>query len=237
MSYIATFRDTISQVIKDARLLYSDLYVPNKYIYLKLIEIAKDVIKKDSDNRRVFDQRHIFSTIKLFKLEGNTDNLYGVSNFISVKEYRISSEKLPEAYTTYTGLAIIVNTIEPSNKQFVEIKIEQYENILKREFRDRNVVYWWFQDGYLVFPEVSFRAVRIDGLFINIRDVQKLNGELTKCEKFLDQAFSIPEYLEKTIREMCTQDIIKYYLQIKPDAVPDQNENNKDRVLAVQQGG
>lgn len=222
-----TYRQGISEIVKDSRLLYLDSYVPNSYIYQKMVSKARKFIKQDSDTRRIFAQTHIFRTIHHFPLEADVSNVYGFDNFISQDFYMRSVHPLPDCFTTYTGLAIQVNTIQPSNKQFVEITPTKYNSIIAREFRDPNEIYFWFDSEHLVFPEVHYRAVRIDGLFVNPLIIKKLNGTALKCEKMLDQDFLCPDYLWDDIRNAVVVDILKEYSAVKPDEVPDMNENNR----------
>jgi hypothetical protein len=222
-----TYRECISEVIKDSRLLYMDSYVPNSYIYHKIISKARSLIKRDSDTRRIFSQTHSFITINLFKLEANPSAAYGFDNFIHQNFYMRSVVPVPDCFTTYTGLALRVTTIQPSNKHFKEITASNYNNIMAREFHDPNEVYFWLEYEHLVFPEVHYRAVRLDGMFVNPLEVKKLNGTALPCERMLDQNFLAPDYLWDDIRNAVVIDILKEYVTAKPDEVPDMNENNK----------
>lgn len=226
---MATFREYIAETIKDARLLYVDQYVPNAYIYHKLISKARSLIKRDSDNRRLFSQTHTFHTINRFLLDPDETNFFGVGNYTHDRFFMKSRVSLPEAFTTYTGLAVTINTIQPSDKQFVEISYDKYREIQVREYRDRTTVYYWWQNKHLVLPDVHYRAVRIDGLFINPLEIKQLNGTVTNCERFLDQDFCCPEYLLDDVRNTVVIDILKDYRNpsVPPDDMPDMNESNK----------
>jgi hypothetical protein len=224
---MATYREYISEIIKDARLLYVDQYVPNGYIYHKLISKARSIIKRDSDNRRLFSQSHIFHTINRFWLEPDETNFFGVGNYDHDRFFMKSKVPLPEAFTTYTGLAVIINTIQPSNKQFVEISFDRYREVMIREYRDRRMIYYWWQDRYLVLPDVHYRAVRIDGLFINPLEIKLINGTMSDCDRLLDQPFCCPEYLMDDVRNAVVIDVLKEYSAARPDDVPDMNESNK----------
>jgi hypothetical protein len=222
-----TYRQCIAEVIKDSRLLSLDTYVPNGYIHHKLISKARSLIKRDSDTRRLFSQTHLFYTVNAFRLEPNTSSAFGFDNFISQKFYMRSVAPLPDCFTTYTGLAVKITTIQPSDKHFKETTPADYNNILAREFHDPKEIYFWHEYEHLVFPEVHYRAVRIDGMFVNPLEIKRLNGTAQKCEKMLDQHFLCPDYLWDDIRNAVVIDILKEYVATKPDEVPDMNENNR----------
>src|SRR3954470_5175269 len=214
---MTTYREYIAEIIKDSRLLYVDQYVPNAYIYHKLLSKARSMIKRDSDNRRLFSQTHMFRTINKFELYADDTNFFGgVGNYFSDQFYMKSKQPLPDTFTTYTGVAVILNTIQPSNKQFVEITYDKYREVQAREYRDRRVVHYWWQNKHLILPDVHYRAVRIDGLFVNPLEIRQLNGEDTTGERILDQEFCCPEYLMDDIRNAVVIDILKEYVAVQP---------------------
>jgi hypothetical protein len=160
----------------------------------------------------------------------------GMGNFISDRVYTQSVYAVPDCFTTYTGYAMTVGTVQPSDKTFVEIRPEEYKITKSRKYQDKRVIYYWFDNRKLVFPDQDYKGIRLYGLFVNPIDVKKLNGTYNPVtDKYLDQLFCCPDYLLARVKMMAMDDM-KIYAQVEKDEVPDMNAaNTKAPTAAISQ--
>ena len=230
---VHTYRSFIAELIKDYRADGHDTYVPNKYIYHKLVNYARTAIRQDSDSRRLYAQNHLFQSIHSFPLCPMNLETAGMGNYITDRIYTRSVHPVPDCYTTYTGYAMTVSTVQPADKTFVEIRHEDYKAIRSRKYRDRRIIYYWFDNRRLIFPDEDYKAVRLYGLFVNPIDVKKINGTFDpQKDKYLDQLFCCPDYLLSRVK-LLTADDMKLYAAVEKDEVPDMNASNTKAPTAV----
>ncbi len=221
---LRTNRDAISEVRNDLKALNIDEYLPNKYIHHKLLSIADTLVKRDSDNRRLFNQRHLYKTIPCFELELASDAFCCEFNLdVSILK---SKEQLPKTLATIYKTGITVLPLLNINVTFVETTPVKYKQILRRPYSDPSIIYYWITDNYLFFPNTTIEAVKVEGLFTDIIAYNKLAKCNTKCYRLLDDEFICPDYLLSDVISLTTKLIFDTYR--KPvDDVPDMNSNNK----------
>lgn len=220
---LRTIREAISEVMNDLRVLNVDEYIPKKYIHHKLISFTQTLVKRDSDNRRLFQQRYLYKSIPCMELEE--------MSYTECCEYDLgvyilrTKDKIPKTLSTIYKSGITVLPILNNNILFKETTPTAYRDIKRRKYRSPNVIYFWISDDRLCFPETTIGAVRVEGMFIDTDTLNKLIDK-DKCIPILDSEFICPDYLFEDVKKMTTMDILQSYS--KPsDEVPDMNSNNK----------
>jgi hypothetical protein len=219
-----TNREAISEVINDLRLVNMDEYIPKKYVYYKLISYTDSLTKRDSDNRRIFNHRYLFKTIPCV-------NLVTVVNDCCEElpmdyMFKRTEVQLPQMLSTIYKSQISVRPVMGfGGYQFVETTPRQYSNIVRRPYKDPNIVYFWISDKYLYFPDTTLEAVTVEGPFTDILEyVKLLNSD--ECIRILDMPFTCPDYLYEDVKALCVKDI-GMGLQRPTDESLDLNSNSK----------
>ena len=196
----------ISRIKQDLNKLNLDQNFSNRYIYSKLITAASVLIKRETDNRKIFRQTHLFKQInvELTRNSGSTGLVKSVN-------------KVPKFFTSNSGNLLMVNSVDFSNS-IRQIAPENYNIIKQREFQDPNNNYYWIIDDYLYITNNFLRSVPVRGLFYD-----HVDGE---CQKILDTEFPCPDYLlEDTVN--LTLNSLYNREKVAPDENPDQNTLSK----------
>lgn len=218
---VRTVRAAISEVMNDPGLVNLDEVLPKKYVYNKLMGWADLITRRDSDNRRVFSHRYLFTFLE------DCTELIDVENDCCEElprtfKMKRTKRKIPNTLSTIMGSALSVYTVGIYHGlRFEEVTPKRYVQILRRAYRDSDVVYYWRGGDYLYFPDIDFDVVRIEGAFTE--PFEKENGE---CSMFLDTAFVCPDYLFEDVKAAAVREILTRY-QRQVDAVPDNNPNIK----------
>lgn len=92
---------------------------------------------------------------------------------------------------------------------------------------DKNLYYFW-DDGYLYFPNLHWRRVFIEAFFYDKIEDECNPKDEGPCDKFMDQIFRIPQDLLGRCVDAAQRELLQFYQQIPDDAQPDKNPNRKN---------
>lgn len=221
-----TNRQVISDVTDELKRNNIDQRVSRRFILSRLRDRVKKYIKQDIDPRRLFKITEIWRTVK--SLEMSATNLAEIEfNIPNCSCIMKSKKRLPDAFTSNYGTLINVFTIN-GGKQYNQTKLTDYIDIKGREYANKNIKYFWLEDGYLYIPDSEVEAVRVSGLFQKPEEVDKLNEEKgSECASPLDSFFVCPEHLIDLVKTETTVQLIKELSGVVEDQRPDGNENSK----------
>lgn len=223
-------REIISDVRNSVRAVAGDVWIPAKYIHMKLKGITALFIKREADDKRLFKYTELWATIECLKLE-ETDLVQCCSVSIpSCKKVMKSVDKLPELYSTRFGYLINVSSVD-YERDYIQTTPQQYKYTKSREFQDKSKRYFWIENGYLVIPDAMVERVRVRGMFTNKAEALALDCDSSAagggCVNLLDQDFVAPEHLLQDIKSATVNEILKTYKAVPPDEFTNLNENDK----------
>lgn len=213
-------RDIISQLRELLNNVNTDQRFTNQFLHHSILSVAKLIIKREADNRRLFNSIEAFQEINCLKLEATTPSACGF--FIpGCKKIMKSINKIPEAYQSSNGYVMMVYDVFKT-VQFYPTTPSAYSTKTKREFK-APINYYWIVDDYLYIPDSSVAVVSIIGLFVNTSLVDDLNG--SKSCKFMDSRAGIPDWLREDILRTTLQNIAGVTKRIPEDANTNLNPN------------
>lgn len=216
-------RQIISQVRNKLGGNRLDDRISNRTIISSLLNFAALLIRRDSENRKLFSNSTmiVLDCIEMEEIDSNS-NCLG----IVVPKCRIlkkSIEKLPEFFiSNFSQPLIQVSSIDEST-QFSPTTSYIYAQSLNREFVKRANKYFWIEDGYLVIPNEDVELLKVKGYFKNYTTPVESNGV---CKTILDGMWNIPDYLTADVVKLATEDLF-IERKIPKDENSDLNTNNK----------
>ena len=160
-----------------------------------------------------------------------------------------SKEKLPAIYSGKFGK--IINQVASINFGMVyqnAFTPSQWKSIQKREFKNPDIKYFFFLNGYLYIPilkasEESPEEIRISAAFRDRFEVFKFKQRLGTCEdckkenpcpKLLDFQIVMPDFLEDDIKGKVVIDLANVYLKVVPSEAENLNPNDKNSQRQIQ---
>lgn len=225
-----TIRSAISQIKIPHKLVNADSRVTNKFVF-SLLRAHRDLLIKQVDNKfQLLKLGYLFQSWKCVDLipiptieeccEVKTD----------CKIYR-TREKLPYVLVASWGPIIRkVSSLDGFTELF-PITIAEWNRKQEDAYTkyNKNFYYWW-SDGYLYFPNIEWKGIRIEALFEF--DIDKENSccdPYDPCKSFLDNTFRIPKELFAVCKDNVNKEMLGYYDRIQPDDNNiDKNNNKKD---------
>lgn len=225
-------RQAIHRVKRLFREINADSRLSDRTVYSLMLNHTKWLIYRESEKLKLIKTDAPFQKLKCVRVieAPLIDPCCGIKSKCTV--YR-TEERLPEIYEDGAGVIIrAVNTIDGS-KSLNQIKASEWERKQENPWLDKNKKnsFYFFHDGYLYFPNGSWKMVEVDALFKNditdlslCDDPSTCDDETKQCKRFLDTNFIIPEYLEAQLFEAVLKDLANTYKKLPEKS----NEINKN---------
>lgn len=214
-------RDDINQIKKSINSVNPDVRFSNKFIYDKLLDITKLLIRREVEMRKIYSSQ-LFIPIKCIELE--TVDVASCTN-ITIPKCNVLSRskyKIPKVFQSPNGSIIKVFSVEESF-EFHKTNISDYVLISKREFKGPQK-YYWIENDYLYIPGY-ISEVLVKGIFVDGSSVELLNNKNIKCSNFLNADSFIPDWLRKDAFDNVINNIASVTKRIPEDENTNSNSN------------
>lgn len=190
---ISRVRTKIKQVSADNRL------VTNKLVFSLLSKWREMFVQRQDARNRVLSVTYIFQTLpneELIEVDKVMSNCTSIKSNCTIKRLR---HKLPKLVNGY---------IEPIIRNVMSISGEEPLNRTTRsayiykanspDFKYNHTKYYWYEEGYLYFPNLNWDAVMIEGYFEE--DIEHLKcrdcpDKEVRCTSRLTDSFFFPASL------------------------------------------
>lgn len=228
-------REAIYKVKKLFKEVNADSRLSNKFAFSLIDNAVKWLISRESDKQKLIRNDKAFQKLKCVKVieAPLIDPCCGVRSLCTV--FR-TEDRLPELFEDGNGVIIRgVLTIDGQTSLF-QIKPSEWERKQNNPWldKDKKNKYFFYSDGYLYFPNGSWKMVEVDALFN--RDISDLNlcddkntcdDETVQCKRFLDKKFIFPEYLEAQMYDAVKKDLADIYKKLPEKSVHIDKDDNK----------
>lgn len=216
--------EIISEIINDLRALQVDDRISSRYVLSKLRDKAALYIKRENDLFRLFDQQEIWTTIDCIEMVPADIVQCCDIQIEKCKFFMRSKYKIPDIYSYRNGSVIREVMSMDGSKNFLPTTPIKYKAILDREFLDKRLKYFWFENGYLIIPDSQVQSIRLTGYFQDISKAKELgcNPRPIKCSNPLDEEFQCPSHLRAIVKQDTITDLFNFYGR----KVKDENAND-----------
>ena len=121
----------------------------------------------------------------------------------------MEQEKLPQLLEADAGPVIRAVTTLDYSQEAIQTYPTIYANMTKStSFKYNKNKYFWYLDGYLFIPNVTWEGVRVQAIFDE--DISELvcSEDAKDCIAEQDRDLSIPEHLFSEIEQMVINEIL-----------------------------
>lgn len=90
----------------------------------------------------------------------------------------------------------------------------------------KNELFYYVKNNYIYTPNVEWDYIAIEGIFENPEEVDILNAcddEVVDCTSAYEREFAIPNYLEKSLKDLINESLLRYYHRYKDDMHTNKN--------------
>lgn len=209
-----TNREIISDITNSLKGNRLDGKLSKRFILSKLNAFAALYIRRENDQLRLWNYPDLWLTIDCIEMEEVDNRSCNGISFNNCSFLMRSVEKIPELYSYKNGLLIKdVYSMDRSQK-FDLTTIRTYQNIQNREFKNKNLKYFWIENNHLYIPDSQIHLISLTGLFKNKSEAKKISScleEQDNCETILDSEFICPEHLLSTVKREVMQDLFNSF--------------------------
>lgn len=214
--------DTISRTRRLIKGVKIDSFLTNRFLYSMVLKFAKLYIKRLDDSNKLSRWNSLFEVlpgvelIEISKIEACVD-------IDTCCEFRRTKNRLPPMLEgTYGSKIRTISTID-GTFQIYETQSKTYNKMIKStSFKYNKNKYFWLNDGYAYFPNMSWELVDIDALWENSIEEYKCCSD-NCCTDRVNERSNIPDSLFVEIENGVRQELFAM-LQVPADNKSD-NQN------------
>lgn len=195
--------DITSRIRGSVNMVRQDSFLTDKQIYSVFIKYASMRIKQlDEKGNRLYNFASIFETLDYVKLEECDWVEAGCTGIKSYRTFRRTCQPLPMFMEGKFGPMVRSITSLDGRTPFQLTSLDNYV-LLSRQgsFRYNTTKYCWWLNDHLYFPDISYPAIRIEGMFQEDISEFKCNYD-DKCKRRQDQSLNVPDYILADIEKM-----------------------------------
>jgi hypothetical protein len=215
-----TVGEAISRVRNQIKSVKQDANLTNRFLYSMIMKHARFFMHRQDNLNRIMKYNSVFQTInfvELIDVDATEAECLGITSGCTFKR---TKDKLPRMIEGYYGPLIrTVSSLDLSQQVIPTFPMTFKQMSKQKTFKYNNKKYYWYLNGHLYFPNISWDGVKVEGVYEE--DVSKLNCDTSDdCMFIQDQKINVPEFLFSEIEQLVIRDL-GIMIQIPSD--PGQN--------------
>lgn len=229
-----TYRQMISDVRSDLKLISSDILIPDRFIMSELRDAANLLVIQSLKVRKLWQSPNIFTPIRCIPMEKVP--ISECCDYTSPRNVAKSKFSLPKIGEGVFGLAIQMVTGLDDNKKFVEVTPMRYANLLRLKLVT-NDIYYWMYNQYLYVSNPDTEATNLFAYFTEDipNDLLFPGGDCDcknkpslqdLCTNPYDKNFWFPSDRIKDVKDIVVTKLSATFLKLKQDVTSDNKEDN-----------
>lgn len=224
----------VSEVVNDLRALNIDDRISSRYILSKARGFVELYIKRENDQRRLYDYDNIWLTVPCVEMVPSNDVECCGIVIPKCRNWMKSKEPIPELYLTVFGPCVRDVRSIRGDIEFYKSTPRDFEKAMKRRYIDHSVKYYWLENGHLVTPDTENSLVDITGFWKDRKKAKALSScpqgcdpEDVICNMPMDEEFDCPGYLEAQVKQDTVANLFNFYKRNVVDDIPNLSTNQK----------
>jgi len=217
-----TVGEAISRVRGNVKGVKIDAFLTDRRIFSSIMKYARVLIRRQDSENKMMMFKTPFQTICMELIEVDRAEVKcKCQDLESGCKFKRTSLKLPPMFDGYWGPLIRTVTSIDGSEEVHPTYRQTWEKIsASKNFRYNKTKYYWYQDGYLYFPNLEWDFVNIEGLFEE--DVTDFGCDTGTCKSKRDGIYTVPSGLHEEIERFVLQE-----LGISVQLPQDQQHDNK----------
>lgn len=194
--------DVVSRIRGSVNMVRQDSFLTDMQIYSVFLKYASMRIKQLDEKGRLYAFSSIFETLDYVKLEECDWVEAGCTGIKSYRSFRRTVDSLPMFMEGKFGPMVRSITSLDGRTPFQLTSLDNYVLITKQgSFKYNTTKYCWWLNDHLYFPDVSYPAIRIEGMFQE--DISKFKCCYDdQCKPRQEQSLNVPDYILADIEKL-----------------------------------
>jgi hypothetical protein len=205
---MTTIGETISRVRNTIKGVKEDAFITDRYIYSLVLKYAKLYIQRQDTANQILKFQNLFELLPCVELT-EVDKIEACCGGIKSRcTIMRTKEKLPLVIqASYGPLFRTVSSLDFSTLAYPTSPAIYTAMANSTNFKYNKNAYYWYLNGYMYFPNVTWEAARIEGIWSESINYLKCDSD-TSCKIRQDNNTNIPEYMFAEIEKQVLSDIM-----------------------------
>lgn len=203
---MTTIQEATSRIRNVFKAVNEDAFLTDRLIYNILLKYSKALIRRQDNESKLMVYDSLFETlpfVELIEVDKIEANCAGIKTGCTIRR---TKDKLPKVFSGSNGP--IFRNIGPIDfsDTFQQISAAIYVAMARStNFKYNKCNYFWYNNGYLYFPDIQWEAVMVEAMWED-----SLDGYCGKdeCSIMQEKAFNLPDYLFAEMEQMSTQELM-----------------------------
>lgn len=203
---MTTIGETVSRVRNTIKGVKEDAFLTDRFLYSLILKYAKMIIRRQDNESKIMRIQGLFETlpcvdlIEVDKIEACCSGIKSNCTIMRTKDKLsdILNGSIGPLFRDITSIDGSIVTFPTYASQYVSIANSA-------NYKYNNTVYYWFRDGHLYFPNITWEAVTVEGLWTDSINYLKCDGDV--CKPRQDDPTSVPDYLFAEIEQLVLKDL------------------------------
>ena len=223
-----TNSELISSVRGMNKHVNADSRITDRFIYNEAISIKNNLLKQEENRNRLFSLPSLFKTLnKVELIEVDTVEACGIDSECVIKR---TKEKLPKIVEGSGGYLVRnITSLDGTMSVSLSTELSVSRKISINDKHAKDEKYAYIRNEYMYFYNVEWDYVKIEAVFEDQELVDELNDcedSDIECQSAYDKTFPIPNYLEKSLKDILNESILRYYHRLRDDINVNKNPNS-----------
>lgn len=212
---MTTIGESTSRLRNIIKAVKTDAFITDRFLYALLLKYGKALIRRQDSLNQLLKFSSLFVTLPCVELITINKVEACCGDIKSDCLFRRTKEKIPNVLEASFGpIFRRVSSIDGSIEIF-PTSPGTYTSMTKTStFKYNKRKYYWFLNGYLYFPDLTWESVMVDGVF------ESSPVSDSDCIQRQDQSMPIPDFLMAEAEQMALRDLGLTY-QLPEDAKED----------------
>ena len=202
-----TIGETISRLRTLIKSVKQDAALSDRFLYSLIMKYGKLLMRRQDNLNHLMRFDSIFQPldfVELIDIDVVQAACRGVHSSCTFKR---TKNRLPDTIDGYWGPMLRNVSSLDLSQEIIKTSSLKFSSISHQNtFKYNKNKYFWFLDGHLYFPNLSWDAIRIEGVFEG--DISYYNCDTSDdCIIMQEKQISIPDFLFAEIEQMALKEL------------------------------
>jgi hypothetical protein len=216
--------ESISRVRGVFKAVKDDAFLTDRTIHSIILKYAKALIKRQDSERKLSTNNSLFEVlpyVELIEVDKIEADCAGIKTGCIIMRTKY---KIPKLFEGSDGpLFGKIFSIDASKELFPTTPSRFISIQKSTSFKYNKTIYYWFKNGYVYIPNVTWEAIMIEGVWEE--PLEGYCGIEEDCLLMQDKNLPIPEWLFVEIEQFAEQEMIM------SGKVPSDNSDDNQNIL------
>jgi hypothetical protein len=205
-----TIGESVSRIRNILKGVSEDAFLTDRFIFSILNKYTYTLIRRQDNESKLMKYDSLFEVlpvVDLIEVDKIEADCAGIKTGCKIMR---TCEKLPKVFNGSIGPIFRNITSIDGSEVFTQTKAILYQSMASStHFKYNKNKYYWYKNGYLYFPDITWESVSIEGMFEeSTAGYCKEDGDDVVCQIKQNETYNIPDHLFAEIEQMAQQELL-----------------------------